>query len=393
MAKRILYISYDGLTDQLGQSQILPYIVNLSDKYNFTIISAEKPDAYKQKKEQIEQICKKHNIRWYPVSYTKKPPILSTVRDIKKIRKLAYKLHQEQNFDIVHCRSYIAAIIGQKMKQKYGIKFVFDMRGFWADERLDGKIWNKNKRHYRMVYNYFKKKEKHFFENADAIISLTHKGKQILQNEWKVKNDIYVIPCATDIDLFKPKGFAKKTSESLTIAYLGSIGTWYMLDEMLDFFKVLLEKYPKSKFKFITKEIPASILNKAIARDIDLEHFIVKQADRQSVPKELEDVDLGIFFIKPVFSKNASSPVKQGEFMSMGIPIISNKGIGDTDEIVNKYNSGVLVSEFTTEEYRKVVDKIPDILQLDRKKIRDGAIDYFSLNKGVDSYDKVYRKL
>ena len=32
MEKQILYISYDGITDPLGQSQILPYIIGLTKK-------------------------------------------------------------------------------------------------------------------------------------------------------------------------------------------------------------------------------------------------------------------------------------------------------------------------------------------------------------------------
>ena len=43
MNKNILYISYDGITDPLGQSQILPYISELSRKgLKFHLISFEK---------------------------------------------------------------------------------------------------------------------------------------------------------------------------------------------------------------------------------------------------------------------------------------------------------------------------------------------------------------
>jgi hypothetical protein len=41
--KHILYITYDGLTDFLGQSQVLPYILGLEEKgYRFSILSFEK---------------------------------------------------------------------------------------------------------------------------------------------------------------------------------------------------------------------------------------------------------------------------------------------------------------------------------------------------------------
>ena len=28
------------------------------------------------------------------------------------------------------------------MKMSYRTKFIFDMRGFWADERVEGDLWN-----------------------------------------------------------------------------------------------------------------------------------------------------------------------------------------------------------------------------------------------------------
>ena len=394
MTKNILYISYDGLTDPLGQSQILPYIVGLSKEgYNFTIISAEKPENFDKEKNVIEKICKENNINWKAVKYTKKPAIISTVKDIKNIIKTAFELHKKYNFSAVHSRSYIASIVAYKMQQKFNIKFIFDMRGFWADERIDGKIWDLSKPHYKIVYKYFKKKEKLFLKNADAIVSLTHKAKEIMQNEWGVKKDIYVIPCAVDTSLFKAESEKTEQANGLTIGYLGSIGTWYMLDEMLDFFKVLLDKYPKAKFKFITKETPATILNKVIAREIPVANIEIVSASRDEVPKHLQDIDLGIFFIKPAFSKQASSPVKQGEFMSMQIPVITNAGIGDTDDIINKYKSGISLTELSYETYKKTVENLDSLLSLPKSGFVNGTNEYFSLIKGNQTYLQLYKDL
>ena len=41
--KSVLYISYDGMTDPLGQSQVLPYLKGLSNRgHRITILSCEK---------------------------------------------------------------------------------------------------------------------------------------------------------------------------------------------------------------------------------------------------------------------------------------------------------------------------------------------------------------
>src|SRR5687768_13024004 len=99
MNKNILYLSYDGLTDPLGQSQILPYLIALSKKgYILTIISAEKRENFELRKELISKIVEENLISWYPLFYTKKPPVLSTLWDIKRMQRLALKLYKRHHF-------------------------------------------------------------------------------------------------------------------------------------------------------------------------------------------------------------------------------------------------------------------------------------------------------
>ena len=78
------------------------------------------------------------------------------------------------------------------------------MRGFYADERVDGKIWNKNHFIFKHIYNYFKTKEIEFLQESSHTVSLTTAGKKEIES-WKLKGQspISVIPCCTDEDLFR----------------------------------------------------------------------------------------------------------------------------------------------------------------------------------------------
>ena len=145
MTKNVLYLSYDGMTDPLGQSQVLPYIIGLSKKgYKFHLVSFEKPNRFTQNRKVIERICFENEIEWHPLIYTKRPPLLSTIWDVRKMKRISKKIHKKYQVDMVHSRSYISALVALSFKKKYRIPFLFDMRGFWADERVDGKIWNLN---------------------------------------------------------------------------------------------------------------------------------------------------------------------------------------------------------------------------------------------------------
>ena len=64
---------------------------------------------------------------------------------------------------------------------------------------------------------------------------------------------------------------------------------------------------------------------------------IIRPATREEVPRLLAAADLGIFLIKPVFSKTASSPTKMGEMLAVGLPIVANAGVGDVEQMVERY--------------------------------------------------------
>lgn len=395
------------MTDPLGQSQVLPYLIGLSQKgHEVFLLSCEKRNVNITVINNLNADIKKQGIHWSSLKYTKNPPVLSAILDIVKIRKKAKKISLVNNVKIVHCRGYITALTGLWLKKKFRLKFIFDMRGFFADERAEGGLWNRKNPVYKWVYNYFKKKEELFLSNADHIISLTEKGKEIIDS-WKLSDKslpITVIPCCADLELFNrnkiDEGERKKWVEKLKInnddfilSYLGSIGTWYMLDEMLDFYKVLLNRKPKAKFLFITAEKPSGIFDKAARKNISSDSVIVQKAVRTEVPVLLSLSHVSIFFINPVFSKSASSPTKMGEIMGMGIPLICNRNVGDIDKIMDNTKAGYAINEFINEEYITAVDKIDELLKIPPEQIREDAKKYFSLLDGVEKYNDVYKKV
>ncbi len=405
--KKILYLTYDGLSDPLGQSQILTYLSGLSKLgHKITIVSSEKK-GNELLIAKIQQDLQEKGIEWINISYTKSPLILSTMYDVFKMELACIKLCKKDKFDIVHCRSYITSLIGLILKRKFGLRFIFDMRGFYADERIDGGMWNQSSIIYRFIYRFFKNREANFLKKADYSICLTEDARREIHSWKSIEGQplpIQVIPCCADTVLFdynridptqkeKYKKELKINDSDIVVSYVGAVGTWYMLEEMLDFFMRLLLKYPTARFLFITHEDPRSILKKALARNIPTENISIRKALHNEVPGLLALSHLSLFFIKPVYSKKASSPAKQGEIMSMGIPIICNSNIGDIDQIIKDSNAGAIVRSFTNEDYDFVISRIPSLLELPKEKIRKAAIDIFSLEKGIKKYNEIYQGL
>ncbi|WP_210466232.1 glycosyltransferase [Rufibacter roseolus] len=402
--KNILYLSYDGMTDPLGQSQVLPYIVGLSGKgYNFTLVSCEKPERFKSNRAIIEKICKEHNIDWQPIPFTTKPPILAKYYDIYKMEQKAIGLHKEKKFTMVHCRSYISAAIGERMKKRFGVKYFFDMRGFWVDERVDGGMWDRKNPFFDLAYKYYKKQEGKYIANADMIVSLTEAGKQEIKRWGSYQQaPIGVIPCSADFQLFSLITADRKASarellgfseETLVISYLGSIGTWYMLDEMLEVYALIKKKYSNAKFLFITPEPPEMVYDEARKHGLEKDDFVIRFAKRDEVPVFAAASDINLFFIKQSYSKIASSPTKLGEILALGIPVICNSKVGDVKEIVEFTNSGIAIDEFDASSYERIVEYIPELLKKDPATIRQNATEYYQLDNAIEKYYQLYKKV
>jgi glycosyltransferase involved in cell wall biosynthesis len=289
------------------------------------------------------------------------------------------------------------AFVALEMKNKWDTGFLFDMRGFYPDERIDGGIWNMNNIVYKLVYNYFKKVEHKFLLNADHIISLTHAGKKILKKypgiSRNMDEDITVIPCCVDTEHFNSvKEVCSPEVDKKWICYVGSLGTWYLLEDMVRFMSNLHKKDPSWNWLILTRDSHDDLLKYAAKHNLPEEAMRIKAASRAELPILLSTCEASIFFIKSTFSKQASSPTKQGEVMAMGLPLICNAGVGDSDAIVQKWNAGVILRDLSDASIEYAVNEwLKKVGTFNPSTIREGAIEVFSLDKGVASYFKIYK--
>lgn len=405
--KKILFISYDGMTDPLGQSQVIPYLQGLSRAgFKIFLLSCEKKQVFLQNKPVVEKILEGYNITWIPLNYTKTPPVFSTILDIIKLRKAAKKIHRENKLDMVHTRPGVPELVGLWMKKTMGVKFLNDIREFYADSRVEGGMWRLSNPLYKTVYRFFKRKETESVSKSDGIVCLTYAAEKIIKEwkEYKSNIPLQVIPCSADLSLFDPAKIseAEKTTlrsalniskDDFVISYLGSIGGWYLTDEMMQFCKVLMDKIRTAKILFISPHRHNEIQVVASKYGIDSDKVIIQKAGRQEVPKLVSLSNYSVFFIKPCYSKQSSSPTKHGEIMAMGIPLITNSGVGDVETISNRYNAGIIIREFNEKEFIKVAAQVAAGATFNIEEIRQGAKEVYSLERAVEKYIAIYNSI
>ena len=396
-----LYISYDGILEPLGQSQIVSYLKELSKKgIDFILLTYEKK-RYLQDKEMlamVSQELKNHNIKWLNLRYHKNPPFLSTLFDgVTGLILCIYVVIREKPA-VVHSRSYISALMGLILKKIFRTKLIFDMRGFWADERVDGGIWKKQSPVYRLV----KSLEKIYLKSSDSTVVLSKKARDYINGPLRLNTNVIVIPCAADVEKFK---FNSQTYQTLRKKYFlegkfvfvhaGSLEDWYLIDRMLDFFNVAKENINKAHFLVLTHS-PKEKLTKLIsARNLSPKDFTVIGILQNEMPDYLSLADAGLFFLKRSFAMTAASPTKVAEYLSCGLPIITNRDIGDLEEYILQNRVGIVINDFEEKEYKAASEGIIDLLAKTgiKENCRKIAIENFSLKSATKKYNELYLRL
>jgi len=111
------------------------------------------------------------------------------------------------------------------------------------------------------------------------------------------------------------------------------------------------------------------------------------------MPRYLGCADLGVFFIVPTFSKQASSPTKMGELMGMGIPLVCNSGVGDVGDIVQQSQCGIALDVNDAGQISRSIEQVDSLMHLDKAAIRRAAFQFYSLQAGIETYAAVYDQL
>lgn len=389
----MLYISYDGMLEPLGQSQVLAYLEKLASDRHIYLLSFEKPEDWldTQAREQVQLRMDAAGIHWHPRRYHKHPSALATSCDVGISIVSGVWLLLRHRLRIVHARSYVAAVMALVLKRMTGARFVFDMRGFWADERVAGGLWPREGRMYR-VAKWF---ERRFLLGADHVVSLTHAAvgeiEQFDYLQGKVP-PITVIPTCADLERFAP---VAPPREGFVLGYVGSAGTWYLFDAAVACFAQLLKLRPEARWLIVNRNEHEYIRERLLAGGVPLDAVELREADHSEVPAQMARTHAGVFICEPSYSRAACAPTKLGEFLGCGIPCLSNIGVGDMAGILKGERVGVALSAFDEAALRQGLEQLIELTRQPDIQARcvAAAKQHFSLDEGVRRYAAIYARL
>ncbi|WP_414430026.1 glycosyltransferase family 4 protein [Alcanivorax sp. IL3] len=403
---KVLYITYNGMTSHIGRAQVFPYLKNLAEKgHDIYLISYEDGGADESAIEIAKSETAESEIHWLPQHYSSMTGPLAKIADSRSLQSAVKSAIRKYGaFDLIHCRSYVPADSALLAKRLTGARFLFDMRGFWPDQRAEGGRWPQHKWLYKLLFILWKKKEARFIKESDAIVTLTEAARSEI-NKWPSYNGapISVVPCSVDLNQFRilPESNRKEIRSSLDIPadayvflYLGSLGSVYLLDDMIRSFYEIKKRLPAAIFLLVGQRAE-DFLNRANEIGISFEKNTIRsvKVPREEVPALLNAADVGYCFIKPGYSSLGVSPTKLGEYLACGLPVICNSGVGDVTEIVERSSSGLVLDGDLADATITRFSEIENLLKIDRNTIRSRSMEQLDLKSAINTYHEIYQNI
>jgi len=396
---RTLYLCYFGLREPLTQTQVLPYLRELSrSRITTRLLTFEPawPHSWSDEERRAwRERLRGEGIEWEALAYHKKPSALATLYDIFIGALTAVRLARRERIEVLHARAHIPLVMALLARRLCGAKIIFDIRGLVADEYVDAGIWRTT----GPVYRTIKWIERIGIARAEQIVVLTERMSAWLVEDMKADPaKIEVIPCCADFSRFdgNSPGAASETSLAgrFEVVYAGSVTGLYLLEEMARFFLALRQRRPNAYLRILTASPAAEVSETLSNLGLGEEDYWIGAVPPSEIPVYLRRAKVGLSFRKPTFSQIAASPTKIPEYLAAGIPAVSNAGIGDTDRTLLDDRVGIVVRDFSREAYDGAVVALMELLDDADLAVRcrRSAYERFDLEKvGAERYRRLYQ--
>ena len=403
--RKVLFITYFAANEPLLDSRTTPVLREMSKKgIEYHLVTFEKKNTgnmlFMGRRKLIDKF-KEIGVKWSPLSYHKRPLILATFYDI--CVGLIYSLFiiVVDKIDYIHAQTSVGGAIALPIAKLFRKKFIYDINGLLAEEYADAGIWNRNSIVFKIV-NYF---EKCIIYHADGIIPLSERfAEKIKEGKYIPYKKPYwnyqVIPSHVDMERFRAGGLRNSNLKNrhnlngkFILIYVGSVGTWYMLSEMLDFFSAMKKIIQNAVFLILSHTDKDMIKQELYKKGLGEEDIVITEALPEDVSLYLSIADAGIFFIKPVFSKEACSPIKLGEYLAARLPVFINAKVGDTEELIRNTRTGVVVTKFEKKWYEKAILELKNLVDVDKElkeRCFKTAQTCLSLDAAMERYQFLY---
>ncbi|MFC0710515.1 glycosyltransferase family 4 protein [Azorhizophilus paspali] len=388
----ILFVTWDGPQVTYLESLFLPIFQRLSGTgLQFHVLQFTWADE--SLIERRRQACRRAGLAYRAQPVRRRPralgSLLSVLEGVRPIRRMI----AEQRIDALMPRSTLPALASLLALRGHGLPMIFDADGLPLDERVEFAGQSPSDPVQRLL----RKVEAEAVRRADRVLTRSHQAVEILLargGPGTAPGKFQVVGNGRDTERFDPGDEAsrRRMRESLGVAadapllvYAGSLGPQYCAEEMLRLFGFVRRLRADARL-LVLSGTPELLRPERFAKLAPAVSCL--SVPSEAVPAYLACADLGLALRRGSFSMRGVAPIKLGEYLLCGLPVLASPGIGDTDAIAA--DGGLLLAGLADAELERAACWFRDqvLTRRDAWRVRCRAIGirHFSLEACVDTY-------
>lgn len=395
----ILVLTYWSFEDALIQTYTLPYLKIMMDQAQVERIHllCVEQDLYRNSESQMA-IDKLKSEGIHVIQRPYKPFGMSALFSWLGTLILLSKLIIVRNIRCIHSWCTPPGVFAYVLSVLWRRDLVIDSYEPHAEAMVENGAWQKDSKAFKILF-YF---ERIMSSRAKHIIAATEGMRGYAREKYGIElTDFHVKPACVNVAQFDYKNPPSDELKAeldidgkVCMVYAGKFGGIYLEDEFFDFVRVAHEFFGKDKFKVILlSNILFSDLEQYCKRfKIDPQVFELRFVPHQEVQGYMALADFAICPVKPIPTKRYCTPIKDGEYWAMGLPVVIPQGISDDSQIILENDIGAVLNAFSVEEYKKACKKIEHLMHKEdtSQRIREVAIKHRDFGVAKKVYEEVY---
>jgi glycosyltransferase involved in cell wall biosynthesis len=299
--------------------------------------------------------------------------------------------------DTIHCFCTPAGVLGYILSILSRKRLIIDSFEPHAEPMIETGTWSKNGLPFKILFFFEGKMAK----KADDLILCVSSMKSYVKEKFNVNIKAkYVKPACVDFSLFDyaiENSYLKKElclENKIVGVYAGKFGGLYLKRETIEIFKAAYDFWgDQFRVLLLSNHDCTEIL--IWCKELELpSNIIVKRfVEFKNMPLYLSCANFAISPYSPIPSRRFGAPIKNAEYMAMGLPILITKDSANDSEFISQNNIGAVIGDLNYNSYFSAIRKIDVLLRLDNFELKSGISSIAKRHKNFDIADKIYQEI
>jgi hypothetical protein len=393
--KKVLFVTWDSDTSNYLETLFFPILKGLQSRGEIEPFVCQFSWANQAEVSRLSSLASQLGIEYVHRPIPRKPhPVWGTFLAIWRSKRFLLSFVRQNSIEILLPRSTMPAWAVLRLLNQLppGLSLIYDADGLPIQERIDfSNLSNKS-----MMHRLLSGIEKKMLSKADKVLVRTNRSAEVhLQNQEQLTSSkFFKVGNGREEQVFYYKPPAPETrlklgirEDELLLVHSGSLGGGYESGRMFEILELLLAEGIAVKLLLLTRDVEKA--NMLIPTSL-VSAVSVLSCDFEFIPEVLRASDIGICFRKKAKSIAGIAPIKLGEYLMCGLPVLMSEGIGDFDGMLSELPFVWMVKD--TADREGLLQWHRHVRSLDKRVIAEYGRNHFSLESTLDSYQQALRQ-